>query len=170
MLPISVPSLDFDLGRLHHIGVVVADIDAAAEHFAQVYGLEVSPAAESEYVCRIDGTAQATIQRIGLSVEGPPYLELLRAVPGSNVWQPSPGVHHLGFVVDDVALASRELARRGSPLWMGGLHGERCPVGTAYHRDQLGVTIELLDRGVEQKLSTRFSGESADAVPKPADD
>ena len=159
MIPVNAHGLDLDFGRLHHVGIVVDDIEAAAEHFAEVYGLSVSLADESEYRCRIDGVAHTTVQRLGLTVDGPPHIELLRTVPGSSVWQPAPGVHHLGFVVDDLACASAELARRGSPLWVGGLHGDKCPFGTAYHRDRFGVTIELLDRRTEARLAARFFDE-----------
>lgn len=158
MIPISTHGLDFDFGRLHHVGVVVDDLEAAAEHFAAVYGLTVRLADESEYRCRIDGVAHTTVQRLGLTAQGPPHVELLRTVPESSVWQPAQGVHHLGFVVDDLERASAELERRGSPLWMGGLRGDDCPRGTAYHRDRFGVTVELLDRRTEASLAARFFG------------
>src|SRR5699024_10459135 len=118
---------------LHHIGVVVPDTEAAAEQFAAVYGVAFGVLSESEYVCRIDGVENAVVQRLALSIGGPPHLELLRVVDGSTVWTDGGGVHHVGFVVDDVPTASAELTRRGAPLWMGGLRGDRCPAGTAYH-------------------------------------
>ena len=157
MSPITVSDF-LDLGLLHHIGIVVDDIEAAAEHFAHTYGLTVSLADESTYRCRIDGMENTTVQRLGMTVAGPPHVELLRAVPGSPVWQPVPGVHHIGFVVDDLARASEELARRGSPMWMGGVRGDGCPAGTAYHRDRFGLTVELLDSATEKRLAARFFG------------
>jgi methylmalonyl-CoA/ethylmalonyl-CoA epimerase len=162
MSPIDLPGFDFDLGRLHHVGVVVDDIEAAAKHFADAYGLTVSLAGESEYRCRIDGVEHTTVQRIGMTVEGPPHVELLRSVSGSSVWRAGSGVHHLGFVVADLARASEELERRGAPRWMGGLRDGACPVGTAYHRDVFGVTVELLDAATEVRLAARFFGNRDD--------
>lgn len=151
------PDLDFDLGRLHHVGIVVPDPEAAVRHFETLYGLSIRLLPESAYHCRIDDVEHATAQRLGLTVDGPPHLELLRAVPDTAVWQPVSGVHHLGFVVDDLGRASEELERRGSPLWMGGLRDGRSPVGTAYHRDALGLTIELLDRATATRLTGRVN-------------
>lgn len=145
-----------DIGRLHHVGVVADDLEMAANRFESVYGISVPLLPESEYTCRIDGVEHSIVQQLGMSVIGPPHLELLRAVPGSDVWKSTSSVHHLGFVVDDVAEASWELIRRGAPLWMGGLRNEDCPAGTAYHHGPLGVTIELLDRSTRDGLETRM--------------
>jgi len=155
--PFAAPETGFGLGRLHHIGIVVPDPEAAVRHFRDLYGLSIHLLPESQYHCRIDGLEHSTTQRLGLTVDGPPHVELLREVPESTVWQHRSGIHHLGFMVDDLALASQELERRGAPLWMGGLRDGRCPVGTAYHRDALGLTIELLDRATAARLATRLS-------------
>ncbi|WP_430331735.1 VOC family protein [Rhodococcus sp. ACT016] len=157
MRSFAAPDVDFELGRLHHVGVVVPDPEAAVLHFEALYGLSIRLFPESEYHCRINGVAHSTVQRLGLTVDGPPHVELLRAVPDSTVWQPSSGIHHLGYVVDDLARASEELERRGSPLWMGGLRDGQCPAGTAYHRDALGLTIELLDHATAARLAARLN-------------
>lgn len=153
----TAPDIGVDLGRLHHVGIVVPDPENAVRHFESLYGLTVRLFPESEYHCRIDGVDHSTVQRLGLSIDGPPHVELLRTVPGTTVWQPVPGIHHLGFVVEDLARASEELERRGSLLWMGGLRDGHCPVGTAYHRDPLGVTIELLDQATATRLAGRVN-------------
>ncbi|GAB2663479.1 VOC family protein [Prescottella soli] len=155
MTPFAVPGVDFGLGRLHHVGIVVKDVDAAVRHFEEIYGVSIRLFSESHYQCQIDGVEHSTVQRLGLTADGPPYLELLREVPGSPVWQSGSGIHHLGFVVEDLARASNELERRGAPLWMGGVRDGECPAGTAYHRDALGLTIELLDRATEVRLANR---------------
>jgi methylmalonyl-CoA/ethylmalonyl-CoA epimerase len=95
----------YALDKLHHIGIVVDDIDDAAQSLRATYGIDVTIFDESPYTCLIDGVAHHTMQRIGLSA-GPPHVELLRSVPGSAVWTPTPGIHHLGFVVADLAAAS----------------------------------------------------------------
>jgi methylmalonyl-CoA/ethylmalonyl-CoA epimerase len=150
-----VPAV-YDLGELHHVGIVVPDLEDAAATVRRLYDLPVTLFGETTYECRIDGTEHTTRQRIGLSAAGPPHIELLRAVPGSPVWTPAPGVHHLGFVVDDVPTASSELARRGARLWMAGTKDGRGPVGTCYHRDPLGQVIELLDRAAAARLAGRL--------------
>lgn len=154
------------LGRLHHLGIVVDDPDSAACRAEEVFGIPITLLDESTYTCRVDGVEQSTVQRLGISVEGPPHLELLRTVPGSDVWHRSHGVHHLGFVVDDLAEASRELERRGAPLWVGGLRDGSCPSGTAYHHGPFGITIELLDTTTRNALAARANAAQPE-LPKP---
>jgi methylmalonyl-CoA/ethylmalonyl-CoA epimerase len=146
----------YDLGELHHVGIEVDDIDDAAQTLRRVHGIEVTVFDESRYTCLVDGVEHHTTQRLGLS-DGPPHVELLRTVADSSVWKPVPGIHHLGFVVDDLSAASAELERRGAPLWMSGLRDGRAPVGCVYHRDPIGQTIELLDRTAAERLAARRS-------------
>ncbi|MFI9411281.1 VOC family protein [Nocardia gamkensis] len=142
------------MAELHHVGIVVGDIEAGAAALNRLYGLDVTVFDESEFTCRIDGVTQRTVQRMGLSA-GPPHVELLRTVPGSPIWQPTgTGIHHLGFVADDVAAVSAELERRGAPLWMAGGDGS-VPPGACYHRDPLGQIIEVLNRATAERLAAR---------------
>jgi methylmalonyl-CoA/ethylmalonyl-CoA epimerase len=71
------------------------------------------------------------------------------------VWTPTAGIHHLGFVVDDLVRASNELASRGAPPWMTGGDDRERPSGACYHRDPLGHVIELLDRATAERLAAR---------------
>lgn len=149
-----MPAL-YDLAELHHVGIVADDVEAAVAALNRLYDLDVTVFAESEFTCRIDGVLQRTVQRMGLSA-GPPHVELLRTVPGSPIWQPSPtGIHHLGFVADDVAAVSAELARRGARLWMAGGDGGVAP-GACYHRDPLGQIVEVLSRATADRLAARY--------------
>ncbi|SDH30416.1 methylmalonyl-CoA/ethylmalonyl-CoA epimerase [Rhodococcus triatomae] len=70
------------------------------------------------------------------------------------VWSEE-GIHHLGFVVDDLEFAARALEEAGSPIWMGGIRDGVYPFGVTYHRDPLGQVIELLDRRSAARLSAR---------------
>ncbi|MEU6263037.1 VOC family protein [Saccharopolyspora shandongensis] len=133
------------LAELHHVGVVVADIERAAADVERIYGLSVTVFDETRFTCRISGVEHTVVQRIGLSAGPPPHLELIREVPGSEIWTPTPGIHHLGFVVDDLATAARELELAGAPVWMSGVKKGVCPAGATYHRDPLGQVFELLD-------------------------
>lgn len=151
----------WSLAGLHHVGVVVADLDKAAEDVRRIYGLSVTVFDETRFVCRIGGVERTapqhtSIQRIALSAGGAPHLELLRAVPGSQVWQAAPGIHHLGFVVDDLPAAARDAERAGAPVWMAGVRDGVCPAGATYHRDPLGQVFELMDRALAAGLAARL--------------
>ncbi|MEV0043962.1 VOC family protein [Nocardia rhamnosiphila] len=144
----------YDLAQLHHVGLVVDDLEESAAALRKLYGVDIALFAEAQYPCSIDGAPYGTVQRMGLST-GPPFVELIRTVPDSPVWQPHPGIHHLGFVVDDLVAASADLAARGAPLWMSGGHDGVSPGSAVYHRDPLGQVIELLDRTTAERLAAR---------------
>lgn len=140
------------LTELHHVGVVVPDIERAAADVERIYGLPVTLFDDTRFTYQIGSIEHTTMQRIGLSAGLAPHLELVREVPGSEIWTPTQGTHHLGFVVDDLPRASRELELAGAPVWMSGVQQTVCPAGATYHRDPLGQVIELLDRSLAAKL------------------
>ncbi|WP_280436340.1 VOC family protein [Nocardia carnea] len=144
----------YDLAQLHHVGLVVDDLEESATTLRELYGVDVALFAEAHYSCVIDGVQYDTVQRMGLSA-GPPFVELIRTVPDSPVWQPCPGIHHLGFVVEDLVSASAELTARGAPLWMSGGRAGVSPGSAVYHRDPLGQVIELLDPSTAERLAAR---------------
>lgn len=142
---------------LHHVGIVVPDPDEAVAGLRERYGIEVRMFEEREYPCRIADRDEAPVVRIGLSVGGPPHLEILRAVPGSPIWTPVPGLHHLGYVVAHVPAEAAELDTAGAPLVMAGRSGDRHPVGQTYHRDPIGHLVELLDHATAARLAERVA-------------
>ncbi len=115
MGPFAVPDVDFGLGKLHHVGIVVPDSEAAVQHFEDLYGLPIRLLPESHYHCRIDGIAHSTVQRLGLSIDGPPHVELLREIPETSVWQP-----HSGYITSDSW--STTWPRRRQPSHVAGHH------------------------------------------------
>lgn len=143
---------------LHHVGIVVPDPDEAVEGLWSRYGIEIRLFAEQEYPCRIADRDESPVVRIGLSVAGPPHLEILREVPGSVIWTPVPGLHHLGYVVPDVPSEATRLEHRGAPIAMAGGTGDGAPAGQTYHRDPLGHLVELLDAATARRLAARLDG------------
>ncbi|QFU92538.1 VOC family protein [Amycolatopsis sp. YIM 10] len=151
---------EYPLTDLHHVGVVVPDLEAAVEDARERLGMEVRIFPAGVYPCRIEGRDVQPVTQIALSVEGPPHLELVAAVPGNDLWRVVPGLHHLGFVVDDVPGAARRMAETGAPLVMGGIRDGKFPVGATYHRDPLGHLVELLDAGTAARFSRFLTGNS----------
>ena len=89
-------------------------------------------------------------------------LELIEELPGS-VWvcNEHSNLHHIGFWSDDLTGDSAGLTRAGCPLQVCGRAGDLAPVSFAYHRDDLGVRIEVVDTGMRDAMSFLFSpGES----------
>ncbi len=84
-----------------------------------------------------------------VSVQGPPYVELVRGVHGSgdNPWKATPAFSpaHFGFAVTDLVARSDALVAAGFPrIATLDVPGQSAAV-FAYHRGPGNISIELLD-------------------------
>jgi hypothetical protein len=137
-----------------HTGIVVDDFERAADELAVALGVAWGPGGEMEVPVRLADGAQTISFRYAYTTQGPPYLELVRAVPGT-VWTPvAPGqTHHLGYWAHDLAAASRLLAARGLPrVARVGASSEDKPAFAVYHRAQAGVLVELVDAALREAI------------------
>lgn len=133
------------LGPIHHVGYVVADLDAGLAALGGAFPLTV--------------TARETMEAQGveaLMAEGPDggAIELIRPLdPDGPIARfldsRGEGFHHVAFAVPDVDAALAELAARGVELvdarGRRGLGGHR--VGFLHPRSTLGVLTELVEAG-----------------------
>jgi catechol 2,3-dioxygenase-like lactoylglutathione lyase family enzyme len=81
-----------------HVGVLVRDIDQAAEDFGQTLGLRFEPVRSAPLVT-------GETMRFCYSLAGPPYLELVQmAATSLGIWGPEEGegLHHIAFADPDV--------------------------------------------------------------------
>jgi len=81
-----------------HVGVLVRDIDQAADDFGQTLGLRFEPVRSAPLVT-------GETMRFCYSLPGPPYLELVQmAATSLGIWGPeqAEGLHHLAFADPDV--------------------------------------------------------------------
>jgi methylmalonyl-CoA/ethylmalonyl-CoA epimerase len=130
------------LGRLNHVALVVPDLEAAAQAYRSKLGATVSaPQIEAAHGVRL------------VFVELPnTKIELLEAY-GENSpinafldKNPSGGMHHLCYEVDDINAARDHLAAQGARILgdgkpMIGAHGK--PVLFLHPKDFFGTLIEL---------------------------
>jgi methylmalonyl-CoA/ethylmalonyl-CoA epimerase len=98
-------------GRIDHIGVAVADLEAAIALHEQTYGMPV--------VHRETVTSQG-VEAVLLDV-GESHVELLRPLSddtpvGRFLAKRGPGLHHVAYGVDDVEATLAELRERGIRL------------------------------------------------------
>ena len=98
-------------GRIDHIGVAVADLEAAIALHEQTYGM---PLVHREIV-----DAQG-VEAVLLDV-GESHVELLRPLSddtpvGKFLAKRGPGLHHVAYGVDDVESTLAELRERGVRL------------------------------------------------------
>jgi methylmalonyl-CoA/ethylmalonyl-CoA epimerase len=98
-------------GRIDHIGVAVADLEAAIALHEQTYGM---PLVHRETV------TEQGVEAVLLDV-GDSHVELLRPLSddtpvGKFLAKRGPGLHHVAYGVDDVETALAELRERGVRL------------------------------------------------------
>jgi len=130
------------IGRLNHVAIVVADLDAAAAIYRDTLGAIVSaPVAIPEHgvttvFVDLGNTKVELLQPLG---EGSPIARYLERNPGG-------GMHHVCYEVDDIHAAARVLAARGARV-LGdgepriGAHGK--PVLFLHPKDFCGTLVEL---------------------------
>jgi methylmalonyl-CoA/ethylmalonyl-CoA epimerase len=98
-------------GRIDHIGVAVADLDAAIDLHVNVYGLEL---VHRETVA--DQGVEAVLLDVGES-----HVELLAPLAddtpvGRHLATRGPGLHHVAYATDDIEAALDSLRGAGVRL------------------------------------------------------
>jgi methylmalonyl-CoA/ethylmalonyl-CoA epimerase len=98
-------------GRIDHIGVAVADLEAAIVLHEETYGMALAHRETVE--------AQG-VEAVLLDV-GDGHVELLRPLSGETpvgrfLAKRGPGLHHVAYAVDDVEITLAELRERGVRL------------------------------------------------------
>ena len=141
-------------GQLYHVGIVVPDVEAAMAHFTDLLGITWGPVVETEAfpVREGDGTERIVPNTLCYSTE-PPYLELVQEVPGT-VWECNEhsNLHHIGVWVDALPADSATYTELRCPLQLCGRDDDGALVQFAYHRDPLGVRIELVDLAMKPMM------------------
>ena len=99
------------LGKIEHVAVAVADLDAAVALYRDVWGLEVEHRERVE-----DQGVEEAMVRIGDS-----YIQLLGATGpdttvGKFLERRGEGLHHIAYEVDDLVASLAELKAQGVPL------------------------------------------------------
>ncbi len=139
--------------RFDHIGITVADLDAAVAFFVGL-GLEVEgrTAVEGAFIDTVLGMKDARSEIAMLRLpDGGTALELARfirpdPVPGSPDAPPNaPGMRNLGFEVDDLGSILARLAEEGYGL-VGGVGEHEGTWRMAHVRGPEGIVVSLSER------------------------
>lgn len=94
--------------RIDQVAIAVTDLDEAVDLYRRAFGIEVVSRTTSE----VDGVEEAMLEVGGV------YIQLLRPTRedspvGRFLARNGPGLHHVGFGVDDVASALDDLRSEG---------------------------------------------------------
>jgi catechol 2,3-dioxygenase-like lactoylglutathione lyase family enzyme len=102
---------------IDHVGVLVADLEAAIERWSKVLGYSFTEILHYRTDAYVDSGIPAPHHhdaRIAFSLEGPPFIELMEFTgEGTHAPAQGEGFHHLGFMVDDAAAHRDQLAALG---------------------------------------------------------
>ena len=146
-------------GDIFVTGLVVPDLERAIAETTRSLGVEFTPVQESPLQLRTRGGIEQFDLRFVYSLGVAPHLELIQAVP--NTYYDSRGggyIRHIGMWVDDLATASEELVDRGLPLEAAGMNGDIEPYAFAFHANEWGLRVELVDNGQREYFETWLAG------------
>ena len=134
------------LAEYFHVGIVVPDIQAARERFTDLLGVEWGPVMENEIDIRDGNGVERVVPNTICYSTAPPYLELIVEVPGTPwVCNEYSNLHHIGAFSGALVEESRRFRDVQCPLELTDGSGDGPPVMWAYHRDPLGVRIEIVN-------------------------
>ena len=130
------------IGRLNHVAIAVPDLQAAAAQYADVLGAQVgAPQDEPDH-----GVTVVFIELPNTKIELLYPLGENSPITGFLEKNPSGGIHHICYEVDDI-LAARDTLKASGARVLGsgepkiGAHGK--PVLFLHPKDFLGTLTEL---------------------------
>ena len=130
------------IGRLNHVAIAVPDLQAAAAQYESTLGAKVGPPQDepdhgvTAVFIELPNTKIELLFPLG---EGSPIQNFLDK-------NPSGGIHHICYEVDDILAARAQLQRQGARVLGSGepkigAHGK--PVLFLHPKDFTGCLIEL---------------------------
>ena len=136
------------LGRLDHVGIAVTDLAAARALYERVLGLEVT----HEEVIEDQGVHELLLRA------GDAFVQLVAPLDpdtpvGRFLARRGEGLHHVGYVVPDVAVAVADLRTQGfeviDPAPRIGSGGTT--IAFIHPKSMQGVLVELVEEGTGQR-------------------
>ncbi|NNF25567.1 MAG: methylmalonyl-CoA epimerase [Rhodobacteraceae bacterium] len=130
------------IGRLNHVAIAVPDLEAAAAQYRDTLGATVgAPQDEPDH-----GVTAVFIELPNTKIELLYPLGEASPIAGFLDKNPSGGIHHICYEVDDILAARDALAASGARVLGGGepkigAHGK--PVLFLHPKDFNGTLIEL---------------------------
>ena len=130
------------IGRLNHVAIAVPDLESASAQYRDMLGANVgAPQDEPDH-----GVTVVFIELPNTKIELLYPLGEASPINGFLEKNPSGGIHHVCYEVDDIHAASKQLIDKGARVLGGGepkigAHGK--PVLFLHPKDFNGTLIEL---------------------------
>ena len=131
---------------LFHIGVIVPDMSKGLEDIARRFGASFPDPRDAQVSIRYRGEVQSVPVKFAYSQQGPPYIEVIQAVPGT-VWEATSGsrIHHLGVFCNNVEDEIGRLEAEGYTYEGASLGADGVSLaGAQYINNDSGIRLELL--------------------------
>jgi catechol 2,3-dioxygenase-like lactoylglutathione lyase family enzyme len=146
-------------GPLHHVGIVVRDIEAAMAHFEALgFGPfkfnDEMRTFTIDFAGELHGEPEEWSVKVSNGMMGDVEFELLEPCGGKSALQESldasgEGLHHVGFLTDDIRRDIAQQTARGAKIWTMSLRTD-APSFVYFEPSSVGnVAIELRTAGVD---------------------
>ena len=126
------------MGKLRHLAITVPDPEVAASFYEKTFDMQRVWKSELG-VMLSDGTVSLAILKF-------PSDEMAGDERGKDFH----GLHHLGFVVDDIDAAAKNIEQRGGRYHMQ-VPGDQAGEGERKFRDPNGVVFDIVDERYARK-------------------
>jgi hypothetical protein len=134
------------LSELFHVGIVVPDLDAGCARFTELLGIEWGPVMQNDIEVRDGEGNDRVVPNLICYSTAAPHIELIQEVLGTPwVCNEHSNIHHVGFFSDVLVADSGHLRAASCPLELMDGNGDGPPGMFAYHRDPLGVRLEIVN-------------------------
>ncbi len=130
------------IGRLNHVAVAVPDLDAAVAQYRDLLGAKVSPPAAQP----AHGVTTVFVELANTKIELLHPLGADSPIAAFLERQPSGGIHHLCYEVEDILAARDHLLTQGARVLGDGVPRQGAhdrPVLFLHPKDFSGTLIEL---------------------------
>jgi Glyoxalase/Bleomycin resistance protein/Dioxygenase superfamily len=135
------------VGRFFEVGYTVVDLSQAMSQLSNTMGLQWGPVQGETLPIQLGNKVTLVTLTATVSVQGPPYVELVQANPTVYPWNATTNFSpsHFGYAVHNLAAASDALVAAGFPrIATVAVPGVDASI-FAYHRGPGGMIIELID-------------------------
>lgn len=139
------------LPPVQQVSIVVKDMDRAVEYYTSTFGIGPFRVMDIDLEgVLLRGKPISTKIKVAFAKSGPLQVELIQPVEGKNIYtefldSKGEGLHHLGFLVDDLDAMLAELAKEGiEPIFHKG-YPDRGAAFAYLNSDKIGgVMFELI--------------------------
>jgi catechol 2,3-dioxygenase-like lactoylglutathione lyase family enzyme len=99
-------------GGIHHLALVVDDLDRSMGWYSETLGLRWAEPWTGRIPILMGNERHELVVSFTLSLRGPPHVELIPST-GQLVWPPGEGLHHFGVWADDFENVVQAITDKG---------------------------------------------------------